>query len=114
MGVAHQLQCGQALAQRVASGEASALQNWPLPMLVEALQKLCHDQMLCCIGSTPRYFTSLRSQGSGLMQLTRWAIDLREHSRQAEHPWQVPLSIEALLAQAQRAMMPAAPIHSRA
>lgn len=104
----------QALPQRVVSGEAAALQNWPLPMLVEALQKLCHDQMLCCIGSTPRYFTSLRSQGSGLMQLTRWAIDLREHARQAEHPWQVPLSIEALLAQAQRAMMPAAPIHSRA
>ena len=104
----------QSLPLRVASGEAAALQNWPLPLLVEALQKLCHDQMLCCIGSSPRYFTGLRSQGSGLMQLTRWAIDLREHARQAEHPWQVPLSIEALLAQAQRAMMPAAPIHSRA
>jgi DNA polymerase-3 subunit delta' len=104
----------QALPLRVASGEATALQGWPLPLLVEALQKLCHDQMLCCIGSEPRYFTSLRSQGSGLMQLTRWAIDLREHARQAEHPWQVPLSIEALLVQAQRAMMPSAPIHSRA
>ena len=49
------------LPARVIAGDASVLANWPLPRVVDALQKLCHDQ-LCIVAGRSRA-TSSRSQG---------------------------------------------------
>ncbi len=38
-------------------GDAAALAVWPLPELVDALQKLCHDLALQAVGAPPRYFS---------------------------------------------------------
>jgi DNA polymerase-3 subunit delta' len=39
-------------------GDAAALAIWPLPELVDALQKLCHDLALQAVGARPRYFAA--------------------------------------------------------
>ncbi|MFM2056692.1 MAG: hypothetical protein RLY71_1077 [Pseudomonadota bacterium] len=90
--------------QRVARGDAAALAAWPLPVLVEALQKLCHDQLLLRVGAPPRYFAGLSlPAGADLARLTAWAGALRRMAAQARHPWNAALSAESLLLQARRA-----------
>ena len=37
-------------------GDAAALQGWPLPLAVDALQKLCHDAPALACGGAARYF----------------------------------------------------------
>lgn len=110
----------RALPERLARGDASALADWPLPVLIDALQKYCHDQMLHAIGCAPRYFSAAAlSKGgtpmrSALMALTRWAIELRELAQDADHPWHAALSCEALVSHAQGVLQQAGgSIHSR-
>jgi DNA polymerase-3 subunit delta' len=110
----------RALPDRLARGDASALADWPLPVLIDALQKYCHDQMLHAIGCAPRYFSAdALNKGatpvrSALMALTRWAIELRELAQDADHPWHAALSCEALVSHAQGVLQEAGgSIHSR-
>jgi DNA polymerase-3 subunit delta' len=109
-------------------GDTAALAIWPLPELVDALQKLCHDLSLQAVGAPPRYFAveSLAALVPGaapgraragepaavdagqraahLARLTAWAAELRALARRAEHPWSAALAIEALVAAARRAI----------
>jgi DNA polymerase-3 subunit delta' len=110
----------RALPDRIARGDASALAEWPLPVLLDALQKYCHDQMLYSIGCAPRYFSTCGlNKGaapvrSALMALTRWAIELRELAQDVDHPWHAALSCEALVSHAQGVLREAGgSIHSR-
>ncbi|HEX7435359.1 MAG TPA: DNA polymerase III subunit delta', partial [Caldimonas sp.] len=54
-------------------GETTPFMNWPLPRLLEALQKLCHDALCVAAGGVPRYFPpgSIRPSG-GVARLSAW------------------------------------------
>ncbi|MEP6738929.1 MAG: DNA polymerase III subunit [Caldimonas sp.] len=95
----------RALPGRVARGEAGSLSAWPLPCVVDVLQKVCHDAAALSCGGEPRYFP----QGSvavhaDLGALLRWATELRRVAGNAEHPWSVPLSVESLVEQGREAL----------
>ena len=93
------------LPAMVAQGDASALAGWPLPLLVDALHKLCHDLLCSAVGAAPRYFpASALPKGGGVASLTAWSQALAGHARHAEHPWNAPLMAEALVQQGQRAI----------
>ena len=111
-----------ALVQR---GEAAPLAAWPLPRVVDALQKLCHDAACRAAGATPRYFpvTSMAvlPGAADTTALADWSRDLLRAARHADHPWNAGLMVEALVQRGQRALaasMHAAPVqpasvHSR-
>ena len=90
------------LPQSVAGGDAAALAGWPLPVLVDALQKLCHDRLRVSVGAAPRYFTAPESgvRPGDLPALTAWGAALRRHAAHADHPWNAGLALEALLLEA--------------
>lgn len=92
----------------VAAGQAAPLAGWPLPRLVDALQKLCHDLMLAAAGAAPRYFpaASLPAAAAPMAELAAWAEALRRAARHAEHPWNAGLMAEALVLRGQRATSP--------
>ena len=93
----------------VAQGQSPALSAWPLPRVVDALQKLCHDAACLAAGAAPRYFppASLRPGASGAA-LIAWMRELDRIARRAEHPWNAGLVIESLVQQGQRALAGAA------
>jgi DNA polymerase-3 subunit delta' len=111
-------------------GDTAALAIWPLPELVDALQKLCHDLTLQLVGAPPRYFSAealasfapvqlpdrtgraaatpvddaaVLGRHERLQRLTAWGGELRAMARRAEHPWSAPLAVEALVAAARQA-----------
>lgn len=86
-------------------GDASAVAAWPLPWLIDALQKLCHDTLCVAAGAPPRFFAPASiATDVDTEALHTWRAALARIARQAEHPWSAPLMVESLLAQAQRAM----------
>ncbi|WP_290866733.1 DNA polymerase III subunit delta' [Aquabacterium sp.] len=88
-------------------GNATALTSWPLPLVVETLQKLCHDLACTAVGAAPRYFpASSLPKPPHLDRLTLWSQELRKLSRHAEHPWNAGLKVETLLLQARAVMAP--------
>jgi len=104
----------------VAQGAAEALAGWPLPRVVDALQKLCHDAACVAAGATPRYFpASVVALGADAAALNLWRTELTRVARNAEHPWNSPLLIESLVQQGQRALARRSPakqgvsVHSR-
>jgi len=98
-------QLWQQIPKDVQQGAAGGLAQWPLPMVVETLQKLCHDLACTAVGATPRYFAPVcLPQAPELDRLTAWAQDLRKAARSAEHPWNQNLKVETLLLQARTVM----------
>jgi len=90
-----------ALPKQVARGEVGTLASWPLPRVVDMLQKLCHDVMRVAAGSVPRYFpASSLPRAPALESLTAWSRELGRIARQAEHPWNPGLLVESLTQQA--------------
>ena len=86
------------LPSLVARGESAAFMSWPLPRLVDALQKLCHDLQCQAVGAPLRYFAQLPSMSvASLPALSAWARSLALAARQAEHPWHAALMAESLL-----------------
>ena len=89
----------------VQRGDAAALLAWPLPRLVDALQKLCHDCACVAACASPRYFPArvvpLIKDATGLM---RWMAEINRIARHAEHPWSASLLCESLVQQGQRAL----------
>jgi DNA polymerase-3 subunit delta' len=90
----------------VACGHAAALSGWPLPSVVDALQKLCHDLMCLHAEGTPRYFSAAalapaaRPALPPLAALLAWQMELLRAARHDNHPWHAGLRIDALVAQA--------------
>ena len=97
-----------ALPRQLASGDAGSLGGWPLPRLIDMLQKLCHDLLRHAVGAAPRYFPagSLGASAS-INKLNQWSVELQAHVRHAEHPWNAGLMVDALVEQARAAMSPA-------
>ena len=100
----------RALPASVARGQPGALQGWPLPRVLDALHKLCHDAMAVASGAAPRYFPgdSVRA-GAALPALAAWSRELGRIARHDEHPWNEGLMLESLLAMAARALKIAGP-----
>jgi DNA polymerase III subunit delta' len=93
------------LPTRVARNEAAAVAGWPLPRVVDALQKLAHDLMAIAVDAPPRYFPrSALPATARLAGLLDWSAELARVARHAEHPWNVGLAAEALVAQGAKAL----------
>jgi DNA polymerase III subunit delta' len=92
----------------VRSGLAGAVMSWPLPRLIDALQKLCHDLMCLRAEAAPRYFSatalasSMQPRGPQWPALAQWATELAQAARHDEHPWHAGLRTEALVGQGAR------------
>lgn len=98
-----------ALPGAVAAGHAGALAGWPIPRVVDALQKLCHDAMARAGGGAAVYFpTASVPARAAWPALVDWAAELRRVARHDEHPWSEALLIEALVGAAAQAL--AAPV----
>jgi DNA polymerase-3 subunit delta' len=70
-----------------ANADSSTAMQWPLPWLVDALGKLCHDAACMSAGGSPRFFPpDAVPQGLDLHLLARWSQELARHARQAQHP----------------------------
>lgn len=90
------------------AGQTGVWASWPLPLLIDSLQKLCHDLASQAVGGAPRFFEAEALQGASadLARLTAWSAELRQARRHAEHPWNAPLKVEALVFQARKAIVP--------
>ncbi len=88
-------------------GDASPLTGWTIVRAVDALHKLCHDALCVNAGSSPRYFPEHAvPRQVDLTRLLGWSRELVRAARQAEHPLNAGLAIEALVTQARRALAP--------
>lgn len=89
------------IPQGVARGEPGPMAAWPLSLVVETLQKLCHDLSRLAVGAQPRYFPrESLPQPPDLGRLNQWAQELGKVRRHADHPWNLPLKMETLMLQA--------------
>lgn len=89
----------------VMRGEAQALSAWPLPRLIDALQKLCHDAACVAVGAPPRYFPQdVIAKGGNSDALAEWMQALKRCARHAEHAWNAGLMLESLVQQGQQAL----------
>lgn len=88
------------LPAAVAAARTEAFEGWPVPRVVDALMKVCHDAMVVRAGGRPRYFPakSLPAQAS-VAALAAWQRELQRVAEQAEHPWMEGLLMEALVIQ---------------
>jgi len=95
----------------VRRGASAAVAGWPLPRLIESLQKLCHDALCVAAGAAPRYFpiASLKgvarnAEGVDMRALHAWQRELQRAARFAEHPWNAGLLAESLVEQGRFAL----------
>jgi DNA polymerase-3 subunit delta' len=97
----------QALPKAIARGDLAALTGWAPALVVDALQKICHDVWAVKVGSQPRFFAlaDLPSSGS-LSTLAAWSKELAATARTAEHPYNPGLMLEALVSRAKQALSP--------
>jgi DNA polymerase-3 subunit delta' len=89
-----------ALPQAVARGQAGPMSGWPVPQVVDALQKLCVDALAQATGAAPRYFPagSLPAGVPAAAALLDWSAELARVARHDEHPWNENLLLDALVA----------------
>jgi DNA polymerase III subunit delta' len=93
------------LPAAVGKGDAIALAAWPLPRVIDALQKLCHDAACIAAGAAPRYFPpACLAPGGDARALGEWMRELRRAARHAEHPWNAGLMVESLVQNGRRAL----------
>lgn len=93
----------QALPAAVREGRAQPFADWPLPRVIDALLRLCHDALRVRQGATPRYFAGLAPAGS-TRELLAWSRELLRQARHAEHPLNAGLAIESLVTQGRLAL----------
>ncbi len=113
------------LPKAVQQGQAQMFAGWPVPRVLDALQKLCHDAMAVATGGPARFFAadalpeppaaggSAGPRAAGrrappttpeqLAALGAWSAELARVSRHAEHPWNEPLLLDALVMAGARA-----------
>lgn len=93
----------QRVPQAVRQGDTSVFAGWPLPAVVDALCKLCHDTMCVHAGADARYFdTKTVPRGASWPALRTWSMDLSRATEQASHPWHAVLAVDALVFRASR------------
>ena len=91
-----------AVPRAVAAADASVFAGWPIPRVLDALQKLCHDAGSIRAGGQARFFPSDGiPSGASLPRLMEWFKRLQGVMRHAEHPWSEGLLIDSLVAEGQ-------------
>jgi len=96
----------QAIPKRVARGEVQALSDLAPPRAIDALQRLCHDLVRRSHGQRGQFFAAASLPApKRAAPLLAWDAELRRAARHADHPLNASLWIEALVAQAQAAML---------
>ena len=96
------------LPDRIARGDAGAVAGWPLPQVVDALQKLCPDALCRAVGAPGRDFPPAALPAASRPDvLLAWSRELGQAARHAEHPWNAPLMLDALVVQGHKALSPA-------
>jgi len=96
------------LPRLVRQGQAGPLLALPLPRLIDALQRLCHDLSLHAQGAPARFFDQPLPAGADPVALADWASELRRAARHDGHPWNAGLLAEALLLAGRKAWQIAA------
>ena len=95
------------LPRRVLEGDATAFAEWPLPLVIDALQKLAHDQLLVSAGAAPRFFPAAAVPGpASRSDVLAWTRELQCAARHAEHPLNAGLAVEVLVQKARLAGQP--------
>ena len=99
------------LPMLVQRGAATAVAGWPMPRLIESLQKVCHDALCVAAGAAPRYFPAASLKGASRSgdraathSLHAWQRELQRAARFAEHPWNAGLLAESLVEQGRSAL----------
>jgi len=94
-----------AFPQAMREGDVAFVRDWGASVLLDALHKLCHDQMATLVGGSPRFFPAgalvLKCQ---LQRLTAWSKALGHAMRSVDHPYNMGLMQEALVNQARLAL----------
>ncbi len=99
-----------ALPAAVAQGQGGVFTGWPVPRVLDALHKLCHDAMAKASGAPTRFFASGRvPAGADMAALATWSRELDRVARNDDHPWQEALLIDALVQAASRALAASVP-----
>jgi DNA polymerase III subunit delta' len=95
-----------ALPKAMLQGDARHLADLSPAQAIDALQKLCHDLVLCQAGADPRFFeaSQLPASKASVTALTDWFKRLMQSARTAEHPFNAGLMLEALTADAQQTL----------
>ena len=110
----------QALPKAMSRGDVGALTGWAPALVVDALQKICHDVWAVKVGAQPRFFTmsdlplparqpaSVETQNLGspasIFALSAWSKELAATARTVEHPYNPGLMLEALVSRAKQAL----------
>lgn len=99
------------LPRAVARAQAGVFAGWPVPRVLDALQKICHDAMAVAAGAGARFFPAAAmppvAAGTGsdqLAALSAWSEELARVARHAEHPWNETLLTEAMVTAGARAL----------
>lgn len=93
-----------ALPGAVAEDDATPLNGWPVHRAVFALQRVCHDAAMRALGAPTRFFAAAAvPAGASLQVLNTWHKSLIRVMGHAEHPWNEPLLMEALVTEGAQA-----------
>jgi DNA polymerase III subunit delta' len=92
-----------ALPQAVARGNAAPFAGWPVPRVLDALQKICHDALAVAGGGQARYFAQV-PRAASLPALADWSRTLMRVAQNGEHPWHEGLLLDALVSEGSRAL----------
>lgn len=94
-------------APAMLAGDSAFVRDWPVTVLLDALQKLCHDSLCVQQGAAPRFFPLPAFQpgaAPSLAALSGWARALKDSRKTMEHPFNPGLMQEALVEQARTAL----------
>lgn len=94
-----------AFPKAMARGEVGFVKDWAMAQIIDALFKLCHDQIAMQAGAAPRFFAAKDLVVSAsLSALTQWSQALARAMRTMDHPFNAGLMQEALVGQAKTAL----------
>ena len=94
-----------AFPKAMSRGDVGFVKDWSMGQILDALYKLCHDQMAAQAGAAPRFFDSADLlRGASWGALSQWSQSLSRAMRTMDHPFNAGLMQEALVGQAQSAL----------
>jgi len=82
-------------------GQVQAVAQWSQQALLDALHKLCHDLWASKLGAEPRFFQAQDlPKAPPARALAAWGEQLKQLSRQIDHPFKADLLLEDMVNQA--------------
>ena len=89
--------------QALTQGDASVFDGMSVAQMLDVASKLCHDLLLVHVGAPPRFFSAeFLPEKIKENAVLAWSKEIMQAMRVAEHPWNLPLYTQALVATAQR------------